>query len=213
MQNNTTISFDDGEKINFAKDSNKQKDTKENKEKEKSPEALANEKLNAIMQEFAKSSDKVKEICEYRGINIFAKKGYGNWIEFYIGKDLNEAFSIATPIDMREAAYYEKNYMQRFSNGYNKLVSDGFIKELQGQLQKARDTKAKALKAYEKETINKDNVAELRNTLNEMLTRQAELHAFLGRASDVEKERLRAVYGDDFVEIVREKFQKQKDNN
>ncbi len=100
--------------------------------------------------------------------------------------------------------------MQRLNNGYNKLTSDEYIKELQGQMQKARDTKAKALRAYEKESANKESVAELRNTLNEMLVRQAELHSFLGRASENELERLRAIYGDEFEDVVDTKFQGNK---
>ncbi|WP_238702169.1 hypothetical protein [Helicobacter bilis] len=102
--------------------------------------------------------------------------------------------------------------MQRFHNGYNKLISDECIKELQGQIQKAKDTREKAKKAYEKEIANKESVAELRNSLNEMLVRQAELHSFLGRASDSEIERLKAIYGDDFEDIVRGKFGKENEN-
>ncbi|WP_459178058.1 ADP-ribosyltransferase-containing protein, partial [Helicobacter bilis] len=102
--------------------------------------------------------------------------------------------------------------MQRFHNGYNKLISDEYIKELQGQIQKAKDTREKAKKAYEKEIANKESVAELRNSLNEMLVRQAELHSFLGRASDSEIERLKAIYGDDFEDIVRGKFGKENEN-
>ena len=221
-QDNTTISFGK-EKINFAKD-NKAKTNKDNKtdtpkatkdkdkkkEKEKSPESLANEKLNAIIQDFAKSSDNIKVICEYRGLNILAKKGYSGMIDFYLGKDLNEALSISIRLDVRDAAYTDKNYMQRFHNGYNKLISDEYIKELQGQIQKAKDTREKAKKAYEKEIANKESVAELRNSLNEMLVRQAELHSFLGRASDSEIERLKAIYGDDFEDIVKGKFDKKE---
>lgn len=99
-------------------------------------------------------------------------------IDFYLGKDLNEALSISTRLDVRDAAYTDKNYMQRFHNGYNKLISDEYIKELQGQIQKAKDTREKAKKAYEKEIANKESVADLRNSLNEMLVRQAELHSF-----------------------------------
>ena len=219
-QDNTTISFGK-EKINFAKD-NKAKTSKDNKtdtpkatkdkdkKKEKSPKSLANEKLNAIIQDFAKSSDNIKVICEYRGLNILAKKGYSGMIDFYLGKDLNEALSISTRLDVRDAAYTDKNYMQRFHNGYNKLISDDYIKELQGQIQKAKDTREKAKKAYEKEIANKESVAELRNSLNEMLVRQAELHSFLGRASDSEIERLKAIYGDDFEDIVKGKFGKKE---
>ncbi|WP_158655012.1 PBECR2 nuclease fold domain-containing protein [Helicobacter rappini] len=223
-QDNTTISFGK-EKVNFAKD-NKAKTSKDNKtdtpkatkdkdkkkEKEKSPETLANEKLNAIIQDFAKSSDNIKVICEYRGLNILAKKGYSGMIDFYLGKDLNESLSISTRLDVRDAAYTDKNYMQRFHNGYNKLISDDYIKELQGQIQKAKDTREKAKKAYEKEIANKESVAELRNSLNEMLVRQAELHSFLGRASDSEIERLKAIYGDDFEDIVKGKFSKESEN-
>ena len=219
-QDNTTISFGK-EKINFAKD-NKAKTSKDNKtdtpkatkdkdkKKEKSPKSLANEKLNAIIQDFAKSSDNIKVICEYRGLNILAKKGYSGMIDFYLGKDLNEALSISIRLDVRDAAYTDKNYMQRFHNGYNKLISDEYIKELQGQIQKAKDTREKAKKAYEKEIANKESVAELRNSLNEMLVRQAELHSFLGRASDSEIERLKAIYGDGFEDIVKGKFQGNK---
>ena len=131
-------------------------------------------------------------------------------IDFYLGKDLNEALSISTRLDVRDAAYTDKNYMQRFHNGYNKLISDDYIKELQGQIQKAKDTREKAKKAYEKEIANKESVAELRNSLNEMLVRQAELHSFLGRASDSEIERLKAIYGDGFEDIVKGKFGKKE---
>ncbi|AQQ59346.1 hypothetical protein XJ32_03715 [Helicobacter bilis] len=170
----------------------------------------ASNELYQVIKEKGERLDSLNKLLESLSESVGAKKGYNGMIDFYLGKDLNEALSISTRLDVRDAAYTDKNYMQRFHNGYNKLISDEYIKELQGQIQKAKDTREKAKKAYEKEIANKESVAELRNSLNEMLVRQAELHSFLGRASDSKIERLKAIYGDDFEDIVRGKFDKKE---